>query len=132
MNQEELTPIERSFAELFHRLPTEPPPLGFRDAVMARIARERSRRWEWIFAAALAVPSVFFLLWELLDRGDEIVDAVSGLANALLGVEQWDATSSVYVDGLLLLAVALVGIAGLLVTHALLTEERSRSRLRAA
>lgn len=126
------TPAERSFTELFQRLPTEPLPLGFRDAVMARLARGRSRRWEWIVAAVIAIPNLAFLVWELLDRGGEFTDAVGGLVNALLGTEPWDASSAFYVDGLLILAVAFVGLAGTLLTHALLAGEPVRSRVRVA
>jgi hypothetical protein len=132
MSGEEQTRTERLFTELFHRLPTEAPPLGFRDEVMARLARERSRRWEWIVAAAVAIPNLLFLLWQLVEGGEEIGAAIASLTNALLGVEEWDAGVSVHVDGLLLLALAFVGLAGLLVTHALLAEERSRSGWRAA
>ena len=126
------TPAERPFTELFRRLPTEPLPLGFRDAVMARIARGRSRRWEWIVAAALAIPNLAFLVWELLERGDELTDAVGSLLNALVGTEPWDASSAFYVDGLIILALALVGLAGALLTHALLAAEPVRSRVRVA
>lgn len=132
MNEDEQTPLERSFTELFHRLPTEPPPIGFRDRVMSRIVREPSRRWEWIVAAVVAVPNLLFLIWQLIDRGDELTAAASALANTLLGVEEWDQSGFVFVDGVLLLAVAFLGIAGLLVTHALLADERSRPRSRAA
>lgn len=133
MNEND-TPTEKSFTELFHRLPVEHAPLGFRDGVMTRIARERSSRWrwEWILAATVAVPNLLFLAWDLFDRGDEIAASLAGIANALLGTEDWDASSSVYVDGILLLAIAIVGLAGLVVTHALLAEERARARSIAA
>jgi hypothetical protein len=125
---------ERAFTELFHRLPFEPPPLGFRESVMTRIAAARSRswRWEWLVAAIIAVPNLLFLAWDVIERGDDLAAAFAGLTNALLGIEDWDATASVYVDGLLLVAVACVGLAALLATHALLAEERSRSRTLAA
>lgn len=132
MSHEEQTPVELAFTVLFHRLPAEPPPVGFRDAVMSRLAKQSSRRWEWVAAALIAVPNVLFLIWQLVARGDELADALSFLTNALVGVEEWDASGFVFVDGLLLLAVALVGVAGLLMTHALIADERSRSGLRAA
>jgi hypothetical protein len=126
--------VEKAFTELFHRLPLEATPLGFRDAVMTRVRRERSRawRWQWIVAAAVAVPNLLFLAWEFLDRGDELALAFAGVTNALLGVEQWDAGASVYVDGLLLVAVALVGLAAMLATHALLRVDQARPRRLAA
>jgi hypothetical protein len=121
---------EAAFTELFHRLPLEPTPLGFREAVMKRIAstRARSWRWEWVAALIIAVPNLLFLLWTFSESGDDIALAVRGVTNALLGVEEWDASASVYVDGLMLVAIALVGLAALLATHALLAAERSRSR----
>jgi len=126
------TRTERAFTELFERLPLEPTPRGFRDAVMARLRRERSWRWEWIVAAAVALPNLIFLLWEFADDGDAFANAFGSVAAALLGIETWDAGASVYVDGFVLVAVALVGLAALLVTHALLAEESARSRTLAA
>ena len=121
---------ERAFTELFHRLPLEPLPFGFRDTVMARIATSsvRSRRREWIAAAAIALPNLAFLLWAALASGPELVAALGGVANVLLGLEEWDASAAVYVDGLLVLSVALVGLAALLVAHALLGQDRARPR----
>ena len=128
------TNVERTFTELFQRMPTEHAPLGFRDTVMARIAAESARRWrwEWLAAFAVAIPSLIFLMSTLIEHGDELGDGLGSIANALLGLEDWDASTSVYVDGIVLLAVALVGIAGLLVTHALLAEEQTRSRVHVA
>jgi hypothetical protein len=133
MNERE-SRTEIAFTELFHRLPLEPTPLGFRDAVMSRISvnAARSSRWEWILAALVALPSLAFVVWNVMDNGDEIAAALGMLANALLGIDEWDASSSVYVDGVLLVAIALVGVAGLLVTHALLSDEQQRSRTLAA
>jgi hypothetical protein len=132
MNDE--TRAERAFTELFHRLPVEPLPLGFRDTVMSRItaSASASSRWEWVVAAVIAIPSGLFLLWSVLENGDDFAAAFSGFGSALLGLDEWDASSSIYVDGLVLVAVALVGIAGLLVTHALLTEEPRRGGALAA
>ena len=128
MNADE-TRTERAFTELFHRLPLEPVPLGFRDAVMSRIAASTARawRWEWIIAALIALPNAVFLLWSYAENGDDISAALAGVMNALLGLEAWDGSASVYVDGLLVLAVALVGVAALLATHALVSEERHRT-----
>lgn len=128
MSADEQTPDERAFTELFQRLPSEPPPLGFRDAVMSRIARRRRHPWEWVAAAAVAIPNLLFLAWQLLEHGEELAVAMTSLTNTLLGVEEWSPTASVYVDGMLLLAVALVGLAGLLVTHVLVAEDRARLR----
>lgn len=125
---------ERALTELFHRLPPDPTPLGFRDAVMGRIAATRARtwRWEWLLAAVTALPNLLFLAWSLADGGDDMVGAFGGLASALLGLEDWDPGTSVYVDGLLLVAVALIGLAALIATHALIGESRARSRTLAA
>jgi hypothetical protein len=131
---EDQTALERDFTQLFHRLPLEATPLGFRDAVMGRIATSRARgsRWEWVLAAIIAVPNLLFLLWNAVDAGDDLLAAIGGVTNALLGLEDWDASASVYVDGFLLLAIAFVGLSALLATHALLAEDRSRPRRVAA
>lgn len=130
MSLDEQTPRERALTELFQRLPSEAPPLGFRDAVMARIARERARRWEraLVLAAAVAIPNLLFLLWQVLDSGEELSRAGASLMDALLGMEQWDAGTSVYVDGIVLLAVALLGLTALLVTQVLVAHDRGRLR----
>ncbi len=128
MSRAEQSPSELAFTELFRRLPVEPPPIGFRDSVMAQIVRQARSPWEWIVAAALAFPSLLFLLWQLLERGGELTDAFAALMNAVSSVDDSDAGRVVFVDGSLLLAVALLGLAGLLVTHALLAGARSRPR----
>lgn len=128
MTRDEQTPNERALTELLQRLPSEPPPRGFRDAVMSRIARPRRHRWEWVIAAAVAIPNLIFLTWQLLEHGDELAIALTSLTDTLLGVQEWDPSASLYVDGMLLLAVALVGVGGLLVTHVLVAEDRAALR----
>lgn len=108
---------EQSFDELFKRLPTSPLPTGFREAVMARVARDRRRStWEVLVATVLAVPNLIFLTWELGARGDEFGAALSGMLDAVGG----EGAVNFYVDGVVVLSVALLGMAGLLMTHAAL------------
>ncbi len=112
---------ERAMTALFQRLPTQPAPPGLRDVVMARIARERVRRApEAIVAAVLALPSLLFLLWELTVRVD-LGAAVSALFDAL-STEGQTGELVFVVDGLMVLALAMVGLAGVLLTHALLAD----------
>lgn len=119
---------EQSYTALFQQLPMEPAPPGLRDAVMARIARERVRRVpEAIVAAALALPSLLFLLWDLSFRSD-VGAAVSGLFDALAAEAPGEPVF--FVDGLMVLALAMVGLAGVLLTHALLLDGRARTELR--
>ncbi len=54
----DLDPEELSIHRLLAAARPEPLPLGFRDAVMKRVRTDGTpSRWEWIFAAILAVPS---------------------------------------------------------------------------
>ncbi len=129
---DEQTPAERAYSELFHRLPTRPLPADFRRAVMARIAAETARPWEWIVAALLAIPNGAFLVWVAIEHGAEISQTLANLVDALLLPEQWSGETAFYVDGLVLLAVALCGAAAMLVTHALIFSNGTRARVRAA
>lgn len=128
----EQTPTERYYTELLRRLPTQPLPVGFRDAVMARIAAERAPRpWEWILAALLAIPNGAFLLWVGFVQGGELGETLASVVDALISPDQWQGVETgFYLDGLIVLAVALLGVAGMLLTHALLVTEGARPRVR--
>lgn len=131
---DEQTSTERVYTELFHRLPLRPLPAGFRDAVMARLAPGRApRAWEWILATLLALPNGAFLLWIALVHGSDLKETLANVVDALAAPERWqDAQAGFYLDGLIVLAVALLGVAGMLLTHALLPVEGARARARAA
>lgn len=119
-------PIERTYSSLFQQLPQVPAPPGFRDTVMARIARERRQRIpEAVVAAALALPSLAFLAWELAAQGGDFALAVTSLFDAIWG--EWQSGELVFfIDGLSVLAIAMLGLAGMLLTHALLADVRPR------
>jgi hypothetical protein len=95
-------------------------PLGFRDAVMERIRSDGApTRWEWIFAAVLALPSLAYLMWGLTAHGAELGASISAI---LVAAEGLDPTSGadVVVDGLAIVSLALVGIGSAVAAHAML------------
>jgi len=97
----------------------EPLPVGFRDAVMRRVATERGVGWEWIAAAALAIPSFGYVIWAVLAHGADLAAGVDSIFTAAQGLD--DATGAAFfVDGLLVIAVALVGLGSLIAAHAML------------
>src|SRR5207245_10688854 len=73
-------PAERPTPELLANVPPRALPLGFRDAVMRHVAGGGRMTWEWLIAAALALPSLAFLVHQLSAKGDEFTAA---LHNAL-------------------------------------------------
>lgn len=126
MNERERERDERAFDALFSQLPVEPVPAELRRDVMARITRERrGRSWQWVLVAVLALPNLAFLLWELTFRGGELALALASIGTALSGAEEV-APAVVYVDGLTILAIASLGLAGSIATHALLRNGHGR------
>lgn len=97
----------------------EPLPVGFRDAVMRRISADRGVAWEWIAAATLVVPSLGYLIWAVLVHGADLANGLDRVITAAQGLEDASGTAF-FVDGLLVIAVALVGLGSLIATHALL------------
>lgn len=114
--------LERPEADIHRVLSAvrpEPLPIGFRDAVMRRISADRGVAWEWIAAAALAVPSLGYLIWALLVHGADLANGIDRVIATAQGQE--DATGTAFfVDGLLVIAVALVGLGSLIAAHAML------------
>ena len=95
-------------------------PLGFRDAVMSRIRSDGApTRWEWIFAAVLALPSLAYLLWGLTAHGTELGASISAILVAAQGLDQTSG-ADVVVDGLAIISLALVGIGSAVAAHAML------------
>ena len=86
---DDLEPDERALHRVLARTPPVAPPIGFRDAVMSRV-REQRTVWEWVIAAILAVPSLAFLGWQLVENGDDFVDG-SWLRVALTAAFSFDA-----------------------------------------
>ncbi|MEP6694187.1 MAG: hypothetical protein ABJB39_06050 [Chloroflexota bacterium] len=121
----DLEPDERDLHAVLSAVPPQAPPIGFRDAVMRRVV-ERHVGWEWVVAAMLALPSLAFLARQLAESGQ---DFVAALVN-VLGATSADTTNaSFFIDGLTVLAVALVGVACVLAAHALIASAPQRRRL---
>ncbi|MEK7860717.1 MAG: hypothetical protein AAB284_05095 [Chloroflexota bacterium] len=114
-----LDPDEVAVDRLLAAVPRVPPPLGFRDAVMRRIARRHAPLYEWAFAAALAVPSLAFLGWEFALGG---LDFAAAVQNVFVAATWTEDRAFFFVDGLVVLAAALLGAAGLVGTHAIVSE----------
>ena len=79
---EDLEPAERQTQELLAGVPPQVLPIGFRDAVMRQVAATRPKTWEWIIAAALAIPSLAFLVHEHATHGDEFATALNNVMAA--------------------------------------------------
>lgn len=97
-----------------------PLPIGFRDTVMSRIRSDGApTRWEWIFAAVLALPSLAYLIWGLTAHGTELGASISAILVAAQGLDQTSG-ADVVVDGLAIVSLALVGIGSAVAAHAML------------
>jgi hypothetical protein len=97
-----------------------PLPVGFRDGVMQRVRGDGpATRWEWIFAAVLALPSLAYLGWGLVAHGAELGASFSAILVAAQGLDQ-TAGADVAIDGLLIISLALLGIGSAVAAHAML------------
>lgn len=97
-----------------------PLPLGFRDAVMRRVRDDgTATRWEWVFAAVLALPSLAYLAWGLAAHGSELGTSISAILVAAQGLDQTSG-ADVVIDGLAIISLALVGIGSAVAAHAML------------
>jgi hypothetical protein len=97
-----------------------PLPVGFRDGVMQRIRGDGpATRWEWIFAAVLALPSLAYLGWGLVAHGAELGASFSAILVAAQGLDQTTG-ADVAIDGLLIISLALLGIGSAVAAHAML------------
>ena len=123
---DDLRPEERRVHRLLSAVKPEPLPIGFRDGVMRGIRAERTTTaWEWIVAVALAVPGLAYLLWEIAVHGTELASAASAILTAAQGLDQTTGADFA-IDGLAIVAFMLVGVASLLVAHALLATSEPR------
>ncbi len=121
----DLVPEERDLHYVLSGVPPVAPPVGFRDAVMRRVV-ERHVGWEWLVAAVLALPSLAFLARQLAESGQDFAAALINVITA----SSTDATNaSFFIDGLTVLAVALVGVACVFAAHALIASAPGRHRL---
>jgi hypothetical protein len=121
----DLEPDERALHALLSAVPPQAPPVGFRDGVMRRVTARQRVGWEWLVAALLAFPSFAFLARQLLVNGDEFAAA---LTNVVLTASSDASNASFFIDGLTILAVALIGIASVLAAHALIATTPGRHR----
>lgn len=111
-------PDERELHRLLASVAPVAPPVGFRDRVLERIRDERRVVWEWVVAALLALPSVVFLARQALVHGEDFALA---LANIVTAASAETSDAFFFVDGLTILAIALLGVASAFAAHALVT-----------
>jgi hypothetical protein len=115
--------LDRDELELHQLLSAVRPaqlPLGFRDAVMRRVRDDgAATRWEWVFAAVLALPSLAYLAWGLAAHGAELGASISAILVAAQGLDQTSG-ADVVIDGLAIISLALVGIGSAVAAHAML------------
>jgi hypothetical protein len=111
----DLEAAEHHTHELLAGVPPRAVPLGFRDAVMGRVAGARRTTWEWIIAAALALPSLVFLAYQLSTHGDEFTATMN---NVITTTTADSADAFFFIDGATVFALVLVGIASLIAAHA--------------
>ncbi len=123
----DLVPDEVAIDRLLAAAPPAALPLGFRDGVLVRIIADRSRSWEWIVAAAFALPSLAYITWQLGTNGADLFAALGDLA---LIAENADVDApAFFVNGLDVLAMALLGLASIVAAHALMTTRSERVRV---
>lgn len=121
----DLEPDERDLHLVLSAVPPQALPVGFRDRVMRRVVEQRVG-WELLVAGLLALPSLAFLARKIAESGE---DFAAALVNVLGAASSETASASFFIDGLTVLAVALVGIACVLAAHALIASTPSRRRL---
>jgi hypothetical protein len=121
----DLEPEEREVDYILSAIPPQAPPFGFRDAVMRRVV-ERRVGWEWLVAALLALPSLAYLARQLAESGE---DFAAALTNIVMAASSTSTTASFFIDGLTVLAVALVGVACVFAAHALMASTPGTRRL---
>lgn len=121
----DLAPEELDLHYVLSAVPPLAPPVGFRDAVMRRVA-ERRVGWELLVAALLALPSLAFLARQVAESGE---DFAAALVNVLTAASSDAASASFFIDGLTVLAVALVGVSCVIGAHALIASTPDRRRV---
>ena len=106
---------ERDLDRLLASVPPVPLPLGFRDRVMTRL-QHRGVTWEWIVAGLFAVPSLLYLARLVMVHGDDFAQA---LGNVVTAASSETSDAFFFVDGLTVIALALLGVACAFAAHAL-------------
>ena len=106
---------ERDLDRLLASAPRMLLPVGFRDLVMNKI-QARGVTWEWIVAVLFAVPSLVYLTRLVMVHGDDFAQA---LGNVVTAASSETSDAFFFVDGLTVIALALLGIACAFAAHAL-------------
>ncbi|MDE3112119.1 MAG: hypothetical protein KGK34_04160 [Chloroflexota bacterium] len=108
---------EAAFDRVFGSVPPVAPPVGFRDGVMRRVRGDTWSVVEVALALALALPSLAFLAWDFASEGLDLQNALGNLLTiTAVGGDQ----AFFSVDGILVIAFALLGLGALVGSHALL------------
>lgn len=113
----DIDPGETAFDGVFASAPPVAPPVGFRDGVMKRVRGDAWPMLEWAIAAALVLPSLAFLVWETLVEGLDLGGLFENVMSVLAGASDQAFFS---VDGLLVVAFALLGVGAVVGSDALL------------
>jgi len=123
----DLEDAERLVQRLLSAIPPRALPLGFRDEVMRQVTARTTLTWEWIAAAVLAVPSLAFLIFQVVDRADEVGAALN---NIVAAAASDSSDAFFFVDGTVVLALAILGVASLIAAHAALVRPVRRTTAR--
>lgn len=112
---DDLDPDERDLHLLLAAVPPTALPFGFRDRLMSRL-RERRVTWELIVAALFALPSLAYLVRLVMVHGEDFAQA---MGNVVTAASSETSDAFFFVDGLTVIALALLGIASAFAAHAL-------------
>ncbi len=121
---EDLDPDERDLDLLLAAVPPIALPFGFRDRVMSRL-QQRRVAWELIIAALFALPSLAYLVRLVLVHGEDFAQA---MANVVTAASSQTSDAFFFVDGLTVIALALLGALFAFAAHALVVETPRRAR----
>ena len=87
--------------------------------------RERRVTWELLVAALFALPSVAYLIRLVLVHGEDFAQA---MANVVTAASSETSDAFFFVDGLTVIALALLGLACAFAAHALVVQTPRRGR----
>ena len=111
----DMHPDEAALDRLFAGVPPVAPPVGLRDSIMRRVRGDGQPTVEWALAAILGLPSLAFLLWELVTGGLGLDSALASLMTVSASAD----SAFFFVDGMVVVAFALLGLGALVSSHAL-------------
>ena len=125
----DLEPSELAVHRLLSAVKPEPLPIGFRDSVMRHVRDEGAPAvWEWLIAAAFALPGLAYVAWRLAVNGGELAASLSAILTAAAGIDLGGG-ADVTIDGLAIMSFALVGVASVLAAHAMLRGSERRGMI---